>query len=177
MLFEIPLFGRKKKEEPVSPVPEGQEKGRRELEGEFRDLLRKGSYEETSAESGKDIIEGEGKETYSTVEKAGFLGAWSQDLSELTAGIPDIGKGRVGNAAYGTSIGLFVEWDADGVRPVWVKRAADEASGEGEEEREPLEIAGNFPFPVLEGAFDNAKAELERLKAESIRKGLKGDVS
>jgi len=181
MLFEIPWSGKRKGNEKdgrpsEASSAEGGTKSRAELESEFRDLMRKGMYEETKADAGKGIIEGDG-ETYSPEEKAGFLGACSQDLSEFAAGIPDLGAGRAGNARYGTNVGLFVEWDSDGVRPVWVRHAADERSGSADEERDPIVIAKQLPFPVLEGAFDNAKTELERLKAESIRKGLSSESS
>lgn len=179
MLFEIPWKGLKKKETPKggeSSESGDQEKSRAELESEIRDLMYRGSYEETKADAGKGIIEGDG-EIYSTIEKAGFLGAWNQDLSALAAGIPDVKKGRIGNSRHGTSVGLFVEWDSEGVRPVWVKRAADEDGKGADEERDPLVIAEALPFPVLEGAYDNAKAELERLKADSIRTALSKDMS
>ncbi|MEI7749682.1 MAG: hypothetical protein WCJ25_01620 [Candidatus Moraniibacteriota bacterium] len=169
MLFELPPFEKAgKKEEPKNdPV---HEKNRAGLEGEFRALMNKRRYEETSASAGAGIIEGDGKETYDIAEKVGFLGAWNADLAEIVESLPEVSKGQAGASRYERSSGLLVEWDQDGVRPVWIRRSESGASGSTEKVFDMLEIANRFTFLELERAYDNAKAELERLKKDEERK-------
>ncbi|HWQ59659.1 MAG TPA: hypothetical protein VN420_00735 [Candidatus Fimivivens sp.] len=200
MLFEVPAFGPfKKKSTPEVSEPETpfSQMTREEREWAMRDQLRKPGYEETSLAAGKGIIVGGEPETYpeekgevpvsvhkdgilvaegesdcSTEEKVGFMEGWSEDLSGVARSIPGIFPGRAGNSRYENSTGLLVEWDAEGVRPVWIR-----ATGSGdsfrlrrEEIREFSEIAEAFSLSELEGAFDGARIALERLTEDDERK-------
>jgi len=170
MLYELPPFGKSGKEEEQKNDPV-HEKSRAELEGEFRTLMNKGRYEETSASAGVGIVEGDGKETYIIAEKVGFLGAWSADLAGIAESLPETSKGRIGASRDEASAGLLVEWDRDGVRPVWIRQSETGASDRPEKVFDMLKIASAFTLPELEAAYDATKTELERLKEDEERKG------
>ena len=171
MLFEVPMTGKNGKNASIDRESRRRQT-KQELEVELQTQMNAHKYEETKASSGSGIIEGEGTEAYELSEKVGFLGAWNAELAEVVDGIPDISKGRAGNARYETETGLLVEWDRDGTRPVLVERSGSGESVRTKEIYDLLEIAKRFTLTELEAAYDGAKAKLEHLKlAEEREKG------
>lgn len=196
MMFEVPAFGPfRKKSAPEAPQSEKvfSEMSRAEREQAMRDELRKSRYRETKVDAGEGIIVGGEPETYpieetevhtvirddgiligedepeySVEQKIGFMEEWSEDLSGVARGVS--GSGRAGASLYETSTGLLVEWDGEGVRPVWIKMEESGDSLRNAEVREFSEIAESFPLSAIEAAFDGARVALESVKKEEERR-------
>lgn len=197
-MFEVPAFGPFKKKVPSDTPESGKpfsEMDRAEREWAMRNQLWKSKYRETQADAGEGIIVGgesgtypikktealnavqdngiligESEPDYSTEQKVGFMEGWSEDLSEIIRNIPGIYPARAGSSKYETSSGLLVEWDAEGVRPVWIHATGSGDSIRREEVRDFSEIAEAFTHSEIEHVFGAAKIVLEGIKAEEERK-------
>ncbi|NTV55328.1 MAG: hypothetical protein HGA16_02405 [Candidatus Moranbacteria bacterium] len=199
MIFEVPAFGPFKKKTPDISKPEKPffQMDIPTREQTMRDLLRNPKYQETKADMGTGItvgwepetypiektgerddvrddgiLVGEDKPEYLMEQKLGFMKGWCEDLSVEARSIPGISPGRAGNSRYEASTGLLVEWDEEGVRPVWMKTEGSGDTFQKVEIRDLPIIAESFSLSEIESAFDGARDALEYLKrSETIKNG------